>query len=140
MGFWYNLPSQLIAKEGFRRKLRIFLATVLWTIIVVLLIELLDTLFNELPLSYQFFVAFMVAACRELDKRVMSKLVNEMTENQDENAEALVTIIISSYYSFFIAVRLTEATALTIFCFLFIDSALHTKLTYQVNQGSLDRA
>lgn len=131
LGFWYVLPSQLIAKEGFRRKLRMYLTIALWATILTLLIDLLDYLFNELPVSYQFFVAFMVAACRELDKRVMSKLVNKMTEKQDENAEALVTIIISAYYSFFVAVRLTEATALTIFCFLFIDSALHTILTHQ---------
>ena len=121
---WFILPSNLIEKEGFKKQLRMYTAYVFWVLVTMMTHELLSHLFINIPADFQFLVPFLVAAIREMDKRMRSNLVDKMLEKQDEAATALIGITISANYSFFIAVRLTGATLATVFCFF--SYALHT--------------
>ena len=128
ISFWLVLPSSLLEKETFRRKLRIYMVYCLWCILIAIQNEVLSFLFSNVPISFQFLVAFLVAACRELDKRVRSKMVDNMMGEQDEPAKALISITISGTYGFFIAVRLAGASFLTVVCVLAIDFFLLLKI------------
>ena len=129
---WFILPSNLIEKEGFKKQLRMYTAYVFWVLVTMMTSNLLDYLFINIPSDFQFLMPFMVAASRELDKRVRSNLVYKMMEKQDEAATALIGITISANYSFFIAVRLTGATLATVFCTVSIDLFLHSRITYNL--------
>ena len=88
---------------------------VLWSIMITIQNEILAFLFSNAPINFQFLITFLVAACREFDKRVRSKMVDRMMGQQDEPAKALISITISGTYGFFMAIRLPGATSLTIF-------------------------
>ena len=132
IGHWFLLPSDLLAKEDFRKKLRTYIIYFLWNIIVNVAREGLSYLFYNFPTKLQFIAPFFVAGFREFDKRITSKIVNKMMGQQDEPATALVSITISCVYGFFIAVRLTRATLATIFCTAAIDLVLHLNVTRQI--------
>ena len=118
----------------------------IWIIAVNILNEVLSYLFTNLPINLQFLVAFMIAMIREADERLRTKLVNKMMGKLDESATALLTVSISSHYSFFIAIRLVGASFETICCFVLIELGLHSGATYKiikkygkVNDGKLVR-
>ena len=68
ISLWFVMPSSLIEKGAFRRKLRIYMVYSLWCILIGIQNEVLSLLFSNVPINFQFLVAFLVAACRELDK------------------------------------------------------------------------
>ena len=92
--------------------------------------EVLSYLFANVPVGYQFFVAFLVAGCRKLDHLMRSKIVTKMMGVQDDAAIALLTITISSSYSLFIAIRLVGQEFATVCCTVAIDFILHLKFLY----------
>ena len=132
MALWFLLPSNLMKKEDFRRKIRMYTVYFLCNMTMISQNEVLSNLFTNIPSDFQFVVALIVAACRELDKRVRSKIVTKMMGKLDEPAAALLTIFISSFYGFFMAVRLTGSTLETICCFLFVDQFLHSRATFKI--------
>lgn len=131
-GLWFVLPANLLSKEDFRRKLRFYMIYVLWDAITIFQNEILSYLFFNLPDHFQFFVAFLVSGCRELDKRVRTKLVGNMMMERDELATALIAITVNSCYAIFAAVRLVAAESATVFCFVAIDLFRHLKITYGI--------
>ena len=133
---WLILPSNLIEKDDFKNKLRMFTTYYSWILVVVIQNEVLSYLFDNIPTDFQFLVPFMVAFSRALDKRVRSYLVDKIMGKQDEPATALLEITISSTYSSLIAVRLTRATPATVFCTVSIDLFLHSYITYSLIKGN----
>ena len=98
------------------------------------MLELLSYLFAHLPTDFQFVVAFMVAGCCEFDLKLRSKLVDKMVEAQDEASTVLVEISARNTYAFFIAVRLADATSVTLFCVVAIAFVLHLKTAIQTSK------
>ena len=129
---WIVLPSHLLENENFRQKLKLYMLFPPWLLMSVILREILSNLFVSFPDTIQFLVPFLVAGCREFDKRLLSKLVTKMIGAQEEAATALVTIIIGSSYSFLIAVRLVGSTYATICSAVAIDFCIHLKSTFQI--------
>ena len=129
---WFFLPSKLMANDDFRRKVKMYIVYFFWIVALVFQNEFLSYLFSNLSTTFQFLVPFFVAACREFDKRVRTKLVNKMMGKQDEPASALLAITVSSFYTFFMAIRLTGATYATVSCFVSIDFMLHSHATYKL--------
>ena len=136
---WCLLPTKLAKKEDFRRKLKIYTGYFFWGLLIIVQNDVLTFLFTNFLSELQFLVAFMVAGCREFDKRVRTKMVNMMMGEEDEPATALISITISSTYSFFIALRLTGANIETVFCFLAIDFFLHSRMTYKLIKAHKNR-
>ena len=132
MELWIVLPSEALANDDFRRKLKIYMAYFTWFIIIIAQNEVLSYLFANSPSDLQFLVAFLVAACRELDFYIRSLLLNKMIGNLDESATALLTITVNTLYGVFIAVRLAGSTLATVCCVVAVDFFLHLKNTHQV--------
>ena len=78
IGLWFVLPSHLLAKNNFRRKLKIYMIYFLWQQVANIQKEVLSNLFKVFPAGWQFFVPFLVAGAREIDKRIRSKLVTKI--------------------------------------------------------------
>ena len=138
IGLWFLLPSNFLSDQKFRQKLKIYMFYPLLTLIAFIQSGVLLYLYNNLPSGFQFAVSFIVAGCRELEKRLCSKLVikmldepNESLDVQNESALALILISVSSKYSFFIAIRMVQAESATVCCTMIIDMLLHLKLTYR---------
>ena len=133
MELWIILPSELISKEEFRRKILFYYVHFFWWSFVVPALNIfLEYLFVNLPSDLQFLVALFVATFREVDKQVRSKIVKKMMGKPDEPARALISITISAQYGFFIATRLAGATYVTIFCFLLIGFTVHAYITFKL--------
>ena len=132
IGLWIILPSHLLATNDFRQKLKIYMGYFVWQQMANIQKEVLSNLFKVFPAGWQFLVPFLVAGAREIDKRVRSKLVTKIMGVQDEPAIALVTIIVSTAYSFFIAIRLVGAEFSTVCCMLAIDTIIHFKTTNKI--------
>ena len=98
IGLWILLPSQLLKKEEFRRKLRVFMVYRLWLFLMIFQNEVLSYLFLNPPAGLQFLVPFIMVACREFDLKIRSKLVNKMAGESDESATALLDITVHVLY------------------------------------------
>ena len=72
--------------------------------------------FTNLPEPFQFLVAFMIAACRKLDKKARIQLVTKVMGTLDEPGSVLLSIITSVFYGSFVASRIAGATGATVFC------------------------
>ena len=132
IGLWFVLPSHLLAKQDFRRKLKWYNLYILYIVVVTILREALAMLFFFPPEGFQFLVTFIIAGCRDLDKRVRSKMVKKITGIQDEASTVLFVVIISCEWSLFNASRLVGAEIITICCLTVIDFALHLQKTLQI--------
>ena len=132
IGLWIILPSHLLGKKDFRHKLKNYMLYYLWFQITIILRECLSYLYANVQVEFQFLVPFMVAGCRDLDKRVLSKLVTKMMGVQDEAATALVVTAVASGYSFFMSIRLVGAEFATLCCTIFIDFFLHLRMTIRI--------
>ena len=132
IGLWFILPPQLLTRPDFRQKLKMYTFYWLWTLIPIIIKEILSSLFINPPGGLQFLVPFLVVGCRELDKRVRTNLVKKMMRGQDEAATALLTIVIGTNYSFYIAIRLVGAEFATICSTVAIDFALHLRMTIKI--------
>ena len=131
IGLWFILPSHLLVKMDFRKKLRNFMLLPLWDVFGGIQNQILIYCFANFPAGFQFPVAFFVAACRGLDKRVRLYVITKMMGIPNESALILVTISVSSKWSFFVAIRLVGAEFATICCTVAIDLFLHLRLTYK---------
>ena len=129
---WFFLPSELLRKKDFKRKLRIYVGYFLWFVVTLSLVEVLSYLFFNLPANMQFLVPFMIAACREVDSRIRSKIVEKMMGELGEPAYALLDVTVNGQYAFFITIRLADAESATVFTVVAIDLILHLRLTYQI--------
>ena len=106
IGLWFILPPHLLARTDFRQKLKMYTFILLWRLITITIKEILSSLFINPPGGLQFLVPFLVAGCRELDKRVKWNLIKKMMGKQDEAARALLEIGIGTSYSMYIAIKL----------------------------------
>ena len=129
---WIILPSDALVKQSFRKKLRIYMAYFTWYVTMIVQNEMLSYLFDNIQSDWQFSVAFVIAACREFDHQIRSRMINKMMGDLDESAIALLTITVNTLYGIFVAIRLAGATWDTVVCFVAIDFLIHLKITYQV--------
>ena len=104
----------------------------LWCIVLAFQNEVLSYIFTNLPETFQFSAAFMIAACREFDKKTRNYLVAKMMGTIDEPGSVLLEITTSVFYSSFIANRMADASVTTAFCIVSIDFALHSHMTFQL--------
>ena len=132
IGIWCFLPSHVLAKQEFRRKLKLFMLLIVWGVINVILREFLSVLFVKAPAGLQFLVPFLVAGCRELYKRGASKVVTKMMVEKDEPASAQIAMNVSTDFCLFISIKLVGAEFSTICSTVVIDFALHLKATIEI--------
>ena len=129
---WLILPSNLLLKQEFRRKLRFYMLYFVWFEMMGIQNEVLSYLFANAPAGLQFLVPFLVAGCHKLDMKVRVRLLIKMMGEQDGPAMALLTINVNVLYAGFITVRLVGAEWSTICSSVVIGFVIHLRLTYQI--------
>ena len=130
--YWFLLPSNLLSKEDFRQKLKMYTFYFLWIQPSIMIREVLASLYVDPPGGFQFLIPFMVVGCREVDSRVRSIMVTKMAGEKDEDAISLLTVTITTEYSIFNAIRLVGAEWSTLCCTVGIDFILNLKMTLQI--------
>ena len=129
---WFFLPAHVLSEREFRRKLRIYTVYYFWVIVIVIQLKMLSYLYSNPPANLQILLPFILAACRELDLQIRSKLVNKMMGDEDEAAVALIDTTVNSTFAFFIAIRLANAKMETVFVILAIDFIIHLRTSYKI--------
>ena len=129
---WIVLPSDALLKQNFRKKLQTYMVYFAWFVTMIAQNEILSYLFHNISSDWQFLVPFLIAACREFDQYMRSRMINKMMGGMDESATALLTITVNTMYGIFVAVRLAGATWDTVLCVVAIDFFIHLAITYQV--------
>ena len=128
----FLLPSRFISNEDNWKKICIYIVYLLWCFLLAGQNEVLSYVFANLPEPFQFLVAFMIAACRELDKKARIQLVTKVMGTLDEPGSVLLSIITSVFYGSFVASRIAGATGATVFFIVSIDFALQSRMTLQL--------
>ena len=132
-GLWIIMPCNLLAKKVFRQKLIFLTLHNIWSQVVLVIVnQIIMFIWNKFPIGFQFPIAFIIAGCQELDKRVRSYLVSKMIGIIDESAAALLAINVGTRWSFFVSIRLVGTEFTTILCVVAIGFLLHLKMTYQI--------
>ena len=132
IGMWFIPPSNLLAIDDFRQKMKSLTIYYLWLLVTLVLKEILSILYTDFLGGFQFLSAFIVAGIRELDRKVRSKQVTRMMGVQDDEGAALLTTCIGAEWASFIAIRLVGANFATLCFSVAIDFALHLKMTVQI--------
>ena len=131
---WLILPSHLLLKQDFRRKVKIYILYFLWFLGMGIQNEVISYLFENAPTELQFIVPILVAGCQKSDMNVRVKLITNMMGEQDGPAMILLTTNVSVLYAGFITVRLVGAEWSTICSSVFTGFFLHLRLTYRIIQ------
>ena len=94
--------------------------------------EVLTFAFSNIYGELQFLFAFVIPAAKEMNKRILSKLVSKMASEDDEMAFLTLTICLNIFYSLFIAIRLNGAEMLTVVTIIIVDFLMHLRMTHQI--------
>ena len=134
LGLWLILPSHLLKKQDFRRKLKMYMRYFLWFLLMVVQNEVLSLLFANAPSGFQFLVIILVIGCHKFDWKVRSRLITKMMGKLDETAMVLLSVNVDVLYSIFIAVRLVGAELATVCCSVVLGFIFHFLLTCRIIQ------
>ena len=131
---WISFPRHLRSSEHLRRNFQMYIMYLVSAITFGVLREGISILFSILPGYLQWIVAFLIPLLKEFEIFVLARLVNKMAGGQEESSEVLLELAINSSYSFFIAVRLPNAAAITVCFIIIVDFFLLLQMTYQIVQ------
>ena len=131
---WFGVmfPSELRTNTEFRKKIRVNLVYELWWFVMNIQKDALSWSFNNISGNFQFIFALLIPLLKELNKRIMSKLVYKMAGKDNERASALLAIELNLHYAFFIAIRLNGAEIETVVCIITVDILMHLWMTRQI--------
>ena len=132
LGLRFILPSHLLLKQEFLRKLNIYLLYFIWFEMMVIQNEVLALIFANAPAGLQFLVPFLFVGCHKCDMKVRVKLITRMMGEQDVAAMTLLTTNVNVLYAGFITVRLVGAEWSTICSNVVLGFVVHLKLTYKI--------
>ena len=96
--------------------------------------DVISMVFKIIPAYIQWIFAVLVPALREMNRRVLSKLVDKMIGCDDEMANVLLNMNVNVFYAFFVAVRLSSSEIATVVCTIAVDFLLHLRITYNIVQ------
>ena len=135
LGLRFILPSHLLLKQEFLRKLNFYLLYFIWFEMMVIQNEVLALIFANAPAGLQFLVPFLFVGCHKCDMKVRVKLITKIMGEQDGAAMALLTTNVNVLYAGFITVRLVGAEWSTICSNVVLGFVVHLKLTYKIILG-----
>ena len=127
-------PSELRENTEFNGKIKAYLMYDVWWFVINVEKDALSVGFKTISGNYQFIFALLIPAAKEMNKRVLSKLVARMVGNEDERANVLFSAGLNIHYAFFVALRMNGAETLTIVCIVVVDFLLQLWMVYQIIQ------
>ena len=130
--FGVMFPSELRTNKEFRKKIRATLFYELWWFVMNIQKDVLSWAFKSIPVNFQFIFALLIPFLKDLNKRILSKLVLKMAGKDNEMASALLAIDFNLHYAFFIAIRLNGAETETVVSIIIVDMLMHLWITRQI--------
>ena len=131
-GVWLLFPRDLMEETEFRNKMKTYVLYSSWWLVMHVQKDILTIMFANRSVYIEWTFALMVPCVKEMNKRVLIKLVHKMAGGEDETSNVLLGIIINVHYALFIAIRLSGSQITTIICMTTIDFILHLKMTYDL--------
>ena len=125
-------PSELINKEEFRCKINPYIVYDMWWFIINLQREALSFGFKAISREFQFIFALLIPAVKEMNKRLLGKLIRRTVGEEDEKANVLVSIRLNIHYALFVAIRMNGAEEQTVLSILIVDFLLQLWMTRQI--------
>ena len=129
---WFLIPPHLREKKEYQKKTGLYiLYQVVWMMIVIQKIFLTIT-FETLPPEYQWVMSILVPSCRSLDSWILSKVVNKMSGKDNKLASILFSVALVIDFAVYVAVMLSTANDMTVYCILAAEFILHLFSCYQI--------
>ena len=133
-GIWFLFPKKLLNDEDFRRKLRTYILYSLWWFVMNLQRDILTIVFKHRSAYMEWIFAFVIPCVRELNRKVLTKLVHRMAGSEDEPSTVLLGLTVNVHYALFIAIRLTGFHFTTVISMVIIEFMMHLKMAYSLTK------
>ena len=98
--------------------------------------DVLSFAFKGISSDLQFLFALLIPTAKEMNKRILLKLVSKMAGMDDVRARTLLSIRLNIHYALFIAIRLNGAETSTMICIIVIDFLRQLWMTHKIIQES----
>ena len=82
-------------------------------------------IFENVLSELQWIIAFLIPSFREINYRIFCMLLHKIIGDYDERAHVTMNTTINSTYVLFIAIRLSSANDVTVYCILSMEFILH---------------
>ena len=133
-GTWFLFPTELLNEDEFRKKLKTYMFYSLWWFAMNIQRIILSIVFKNISIHLQWMFSILVPSLREMNKRVLSKLVHKMAGKDDERANVLLGMNVNVHYALFVAISLSGAEFSTVICMVSMDFFIHLQITYKYIQ------
>ena len=127
-------PSDLQNNTEFRDEIRGYLIYDGWLFLVNLQKDVLSFGCKVIPGNFQFIFALLIPFAKEMNVRVLSKLVARIVGKEDEEADVLFSLYLNIHYEFFVAIRMNGAETETMMSIVFVDLLLQLLMMYKLIQ------
>ena len=134
---WFNFPRETKATTDGRKKVRAYILYRLWYIFYGQLQMIMNMVMENMPLRFQWIMAFIIPVVRVTNLWVMTNLL-ERTASKNSNLPPLIqrltpNICISLTYGFWVAqIVSSAASTLTGYLLLGVDFFLNVYNTYKI--------
>ena len=125
-------PSELKNKDEFRRKINRYLIYDMWWYFINFQRDILSFGFKAISGELQFIFALLIPVVKEMNKRILGRLVMRIVEKEDETANVLVSVRLNIHYALFVAIRMNGAEVRTVFFILMVDFLLQLWMARQI--------
>ena len=112
---WASFPRDLRTKENFVRNFKVYIVFLVMAFAFDFLKEVISILLKAMPRYLQWIIAFLIPLLRSIDTLTLSRFVNRIEGGQEEASQVRLEISINASCSLFIAVRLPDGNAITVF-------------------------
>lgn len=131
-GLWFLVPSDLLTNKEFRNKLKSYMKYLAWWFVMGIQKDVLSFAFKKMARNFQWIFALMLPVIRNGNKRILSRVVNEIAGHGDERSNFYVGLCVNTHYAFFVAIRLAGAETSAVLSILMIDFLLQIGMSYQI--------
>ena len=125
-------PSELRNNDELKRGIRTYLAYEIWWFIINIQKDGLSNAFTSIPSNFQICFALLLPVAKEVNKRILSKLVIKISGEENDVLNILLGVEVNLHYALFITIRLNGAEAETAFSMIAVEMLLHSWITYQI--------
>ena len=136
IAIWFLFPKEQKTKTGYRMKILAYLGYRLWHLFYVQQQLALKTIMVKLPLSIQWLVAFVVPILRELNLKVLKRILKHAVDSDKTSitrSNLIATISTFVNNTFWIAIVVSSlASQTTGYSMLAVDFTLNVFDTWQV--------
>lgn len=134
IGCMNAFSSELRNKQQFRSKIIPYLIYDFWWFFMNLQRDVLSFAFKAIPGQLQFIFALLIPTFKEMNKRILLKLVLKIVGKEDTMANVFLSVRLNIFFALFVAIRMNGAEVRTVISVVFVDFFLQLWMTRQIIQ------